>query len=701
MPVEYNSKPLIPAPFFNLSKEYIKSGDGTKVGSTFSISLEGRFIPHKGSPNANGEFYSGFNGSYPDDVLTNEEEVQLALFKKSAALRELFAREGQALVISTWKKGSAILDADGAETGEHNYDNFYCYPRVASISFGENTWNSPTTYTVTLEADEIFYSGSGATSVIDGFSREDYHVAIDERTTAQADFFTDWFSGYDISDEKWSDNRVYLSDANEDWAISRNDQNKNDLEEKTYTLTHSVSASGKRAFYEGSLIRESWRNAKMWVDARLGYKTIRGNSDKGYPQTDMGYQTPEELFETASDKEAVNKVFSDKGDLYGFDLSDYNFYNQTRDNNISKNSGSYSVTETWLLVKKDENNGLYKDTLDDLSVDVSVAPGGLTTVSLSGTITGLEQASSSDFESITEKKYTAALERWLVLNAPVNTPSLEYSVTNEDGTVTTTPENLGFDGSGYASYDTNKISIEDPDEDTLEVGDFVELKGTIDGNNIYGGIYSISKIDGTKAVINAPHNADFINVKWRKLNDASSANPSELCVLARKYSGVANLNPTVTTTTVAKNPAVGTISFTAVFDTRPSTFFEGAITESISVNDNHSVPVYAEVSIPGRSGGPVLQDMQTRTIATRQVNVEVTVPAIKLETQTGLSDPDFSEAASPASQADSLILHLYNDLKTTNKAGSGGIVFLVSDSENWAPWAGTYSRSVQWKWQKC
>ena len=56
MPISYNSQPLIPAPFVNISKEYIKTGDGKKVGATYTISIEGTLIPEKGSPNSTGAF---------------------------------------------------------------------------------------------------------------------------------------------------------------------------------------------------------------------------------------------------------------------------------------------------------------------------------------------------------------------------------------------------------------------------------------------------------------------------------------------------------------------------------------------------------------------------------------------------------------------------------------------------------------------
>ena len=84
MPVSYDGNKLIPAPFVEISKDYIKTGDGKKVGSTFNVSLQGTIVPSKGSPNSKGGFQRQ-HGDKPDENIRSNE-IQFALFKKNKIL---------------------------------------------------------------------------------------------------------------------------------------------------------------------------------------------------------------------------------------------------------------------------------------------------------------------------------------------------------------------------------------------------------------------------------------------------------------------------------------------------------------------------------------------------------------------------------------------------------------------------------------
>ena len=70
MPVHYNydastTCAIIPAPHVAISKEHLKRGDGKNIGTTFTITLTGLIIAHKGSPIAfTAEPAGSFGGPY-------------------------------------------------------------------------------------------------------------------------------------------------------------------------------------------------------------------------------------------------------------------------------------------------------------------------------------------------------------------------------------------------------------------------------------------------------------------------------------------------------------------------------------------------------------------------------------------------------------------------------------------------------------
>jgi len=277
MPVYYDSNLLSPAPMASISKDYVRGSDGKKIGATYSITLEGTFIAHKGSPNKTGTFttYGGLGSSYeePSNESVEPDELQYSLFNKASAIRKIFARDGRRLDLTTWKKDGNGLYSIG----------YYCFPRVLSISIDDSRYIDPMPYSVTLEVDEIFHSSDLSSTL----GLEDFKNANLNITTEESENFTEKFNAK-------GNHRIYLSDASESWSISEADVNSSvtnfgiisspisddgaSQQSITYQVTHNVSATGKRAFgptQEGSitpggLIRDAWENAKIWVQHRIG-----------------------------------------------------------------------------------------------------------------------------------------------------------------------------------------------------------------------------------------------------------------------------------------------------------------------------------------------------------------------------------------------------------------------------------------------
>jgi hypothetical protein len=135
MPVLYDGNAIIPAPFVRIAKDYQKADDGSIVGSIFNISIQGKLICDKGSPNSSGQFWTA-SGYPPDETLTVNQFLK-SLLAKQAALRAIFAVEGKTL---------EIVPLDGSTPFKFN-------PRVKDIQFPAGNWTIESEYEITLEAD--------------------------------------------------------------------------------------------------------------------------------------------------------------------------------------------------------------------------------------------------------------------------------------------------------------------------------------------------------------------------------------------------------------------------------------------------------------------------------------------------------------------------------------------------------------------
>lgn len=332
MPVQYDSKKIIPAPLVSVEKSYDRTGDTTKVGSKFSLTLTGNILCN-GSPNSEGEFW--ILSGYPDSAFQNDVEVmtssnqrQKFLQNKMQAIRHLFAKDGLSFEVQPW---------DGSAP-------FKCYPRVQSLSFAEGIWFDKIPYTIVLEADELF-----------GINTDFINDAED--AARDADFFKDA-----------EGNKLYLSEVSENWQLEVSDGEAEDENNPyTFRLTHTVSATGKKAYNDSGLISTGWEQAQRWVTPRLGLDA------SFYNGTD-----------------ALN-------------LTGMLGYNHVRQESTDELAGSYGVTETWLLAKSNSR--------EDFTVNIQAsAETGLTTVSVEGEVIGLDTR-NTDYQ-ITESKWTAALAKF-------------------------------------------------------------------------------------------------------------------------------------------------------------------------------------------------------------------------------------------------------------------------------------------------
>jgi len=222
--VIYNGKKIVPAPLINVVKNYAKTGDGTKIGVLYTISLDGFILPFRGSPS--GTFVSPadafwiLSGDPPDESFGDNDVAFSSLIKKQEALRYLFSQNGQLLEMYAGASPAIIR----------------CNPRVVSVEFQQGQWVDRIPYTITLEADWVFIAGL-STDTEDNFEVE------------------------------------LIDSGQENWAFTETAGQVG----SGYTVSHTISAHGIAGYDETGIPfsgagevagGEAWKHAKTWCDNR-------------------------------------------------------------------------------------------------------------------------------------------------------------------------------------------------------------------------------------------------------------------------------------------------------------------------------------------------------------------------------------------------------------------------------------------------
>lgn len=308
MPVLYNSKKITPAPQVTIRKEFIKTPDGTTIGTTFVLTINGEIVAHKGSPNSSGTFWT--SSGYPPDESLAADSFHTAILRKQEALRDLFSEEGHSFECQPWDGAAPIK----------------CNPRVINVDLPEGQWVQTAPYTIVLEADILYVNGQ-AQGEDDG----------------------------DIVNYK-------VASATNEWNIEPAD----DIG-RSYRLTHSLSAVGKRFYDEtGTLVQQAWENARDYVldKIQLGLVPAR-------------MEAPEVLDLT---HEAFNRISTQ---------------------HVNELAGEFSVTETWLTFDPDGG----ANAIDEYEVNTreDIQSGSLSTVSITGTIRGLDDGTDTRYTNAQTK----------------------------------------------------------------------------------------------------------------------------------------------------------------------------------------------------------------------------------------------------------------------------------------------------------
>lgn len=565
MPLSYNGRKIIPAPLVNVNKVYYKSGDGSKTGTVYELSLTGTLLPFKGSPSGTypighpSQAFWTLSDYPPDETYAGNGADFASINRKQEALRWLFSQEGKSL---EWQ-------------GVGGQPVVKCNPRIKSIIFPEGIWADKCDYSVELEADWIYVPGGG-------------------------DLYEDTF------------NVNLIVEATEDWQF----QEQEGHNDTVFSVTHNVSAKSILGYDEtGTEIGPAWSGAKTWCDSK-----ITGSVDSILMLNAVGYD-------------------SWIGGSY------------SKSTSINERDGSCSIVEAWIISPNvtftDKSFSISQDMNNDI-IDVSYN-GTIYGIS-DGTHTGNSQAIANAKSAVptnaqAKTEATSTLTDFLGDNVIPNAPTQkDITINNNNGTVAFSFNWSAGEDSTYTQENEATLSFNSSDG-LYEVVLTVNINGVGEDND--------TRLTNAKAAI--PTDAD--------------ARILALTILSGQIPGGVTISTAHVSKSTAINEGQGSVQLSWTWNSSDENNVD------VQVEITYPQIITAQIVIPGRIAGPIIQKMNTRTA--QQVSVTY-------NSENNSSKPDSDTIA--------VLMNTYGGVIDYGQWHIDSWV-LENDRETWNPITGKYSRT--------
>ena len=351
----FAGKVIRPVPFVSVSSQSLKTKEFT-LGQDYTITLTGTILTNRGSPTyATGNTAASFLSTIDSNsdfggTVVDKQDVGRAILMKQNALRELFGYDGIRIKITSFKNTNAItLMADVS---------------TESITFDPGSYQNTCTYTIVLKATHLLdHNGNilreglqGNTEEVNSNDPSAFRSSTATTPTTVAQERLEWGGFVEDYNEEWS---VETDEGSGETGGPNGDHAFNYIP-NTYIVTRTISATG-RVVYDGKSFPvkvEAWEEARKFIKKKL--LTDTPIDYPGYKGSATGYFAH---------------------DILNLDLG-YNAFDHTRTENINKQAGVVTVTETWVLLK-----GVAASETYDLSVE-SNTEDPFVTVNINGTIKG-------------------------------------------------------------------------------------------------------------------------------------------------------------------------------------------------------------------------------------------------------------------------------------------------------------------------
>lgn len=646
--IQYNGYFLVPAPMVTTSRSFQDDGTGRVIGSTLNIKLEGKILsaPKQAESDTRNILYTRVATDY-NCAISAANGIGLALagidnmMEEERAFRKVFSNtrynNDEEDATSTVTKSN--VDANRLYIKANGNVIVDGYAKVVSYSTSptSNNWVNTIDYSVELvieEPAEQFFDGAKKyllSSVTDEFSIE----PIDETNVFNnSDIIISTYFGSSIgANSLWYDGQ-YPAHATR------------------YRITRTTSAVGKHSHnVTNATTSESKPNA---LGGDTGWNNILNAADR----------IPKTLVALGSGTAFVNarSYVLDRLQHYPtpFYLADFRICNRVRTVTPNELAGSFSVSETCIAV----DPAYHPAWADDWSAEVSVDSSFLQTVRINGTIKGFETYSGT---YLTDNPAYDAKPKTIDNNGSVLHTGILQPIQSAVGFVgTTLNEKVG-------KYQNAISGIR-----------------WLKGFNAPGSpnVYLSPAARRAELFFTGGNNTSNItNNPYRWLN--SSAILSERA----SSNAVYHMNPVPVNMSESHRPHAGEIDYTFEFNNRPLSMIRGSVSETLNINDSFPVQQIAEIFVLGRKLGPVLQDLNTVSAASREITLEVVLPRPRSLLDRTIFPVDAYRAATGIIEQLNP-KYMFGTTDTTIKS------FVKSDNQTWNPIEGRLSISKGWTWQR-
>jgi hypothetical protein len=181
-----------------------------------------------------------------------------------------------------------------------------------------------------------------------------------------------------------------IKDASESWSLEEEEGASTfdiaaDAPYKTYRLTHTAEATGRRKMTSGTVTNDAWMEAELYVKALCADAPANVN-----------------ISEMPGGTSALNVKQMGSTSAASINADVLGAFNHVRVMNVDKAGGSFSITDTWTLARTNATQEL------EISVDTSATEGDFN-VTVDGTIAGLPTETASETSKIKTSAYNNAL----------------------------------------------------------------------------------------------------------------------------------------------------------------------------------------------------------------------------------------------------------------------------------------------------
>lgn len=163
-----------------------------------------------------------------------------------------------------------------------------------------------------------------------------------------------------------------------------------------------------------------------------------------------------------------------------------------------------------------------------------------------------------------------------------------------------------------------------------------------------------------------------------------------------------HLNTSPKSITMGTNDVAGQVTYTIEYDARPYNFFEGCISENITVEDTYPGDMYTTIPILGRATGPILQYLYGRTEYKRTVSAEIVLDSASTSNAATFSfanrDNVLGSKPSLRTGFREKIQALINLYSPANEPGIRNW-FQDPPQESWSPKESRYSITITWTYE--